>query len=332
MAQYQNYVSPTRRGVLRLAGGAASFAALGAALPTAAQAAAPMLGVLRPQVYRFKIGSFEVTNILDGFRIGDGPHPIFGNNQPAEAVQAYAKANGLPSTKVETPFTNTIVNTGKELVLFDTGNGKARMPTAGKLQDLLVTAGYKPEQVDIVVISHGHPDHIGGLMEGEGGKPTYPNARYVFSEVEFDYWKKGENIAEARKPNREQFMKVAVPFAEKATFLKGDAEVISGIRSVPTFGHSPGHMAFHVENGGQRLLIWADVANHYIMSLQQPDWHVAFDHDKEAGAATRKRVFDMVSNDQVAVVGYHMPFPSLGWVEKSGTSYRWVPASYQFNL
>jgi glyoxylase-like metal-dependent hydrolase (beta-lactamase superfamily II) len=120
-------------------------------------------------------------------------------------------------------------------------------------------------------------------------------------------------------------MKVAVPFGEKATFLKGDGEVVSGIRSVPTFGHSPGHMAFHVENAGPAP---ADLGG----SLQQPDWHVAFDHDKEAGAATRKRVFDMVSNDQVAVVGYHMPFPSLGWVEKSGTSYRWVPASLPFQL
>jgi glyoxylase-like metal-dependent hydrolase (beta-lactamase superfamily II) len=323
-------LSTTRRDVLRLAGGAASLATLGA--PTLAQAAAPMLGVSRPSIYRFKLGSFEVTNILDGFRIGDGPHPIYGGDQPAQVVQDYAKANGLPPTKLETVFTNTVVNTGRELVLFDTGNSKARMPTAGKLAELLATAGYKPDQIDIVVITHGHPDHIGGLMEGEGGKPTYPNARYVFSEAEFDYWRKGEGVPEARKANREQFMKVAVPFGEKATFLKGEGEVVSGIRAVPTHGHSPGHTSFHVESGGQRLLIWGDVSNHHVMSLQQPDWHVGFDHDKQAGAATRKRVFDMVAADKIAVAGYHMPFPSVGFVEKNGTSYRWVPASYQFNV
>lgn len=319
----------SRRDVLKLAGGAASLAALGTIGASPACAGAPMLGGARPSIYRFKLGSFEITNILDGYVQGNGPHPIFGNNQPPEVVQAYAKSQGLPPTRMENIFVNTLVNTGKELVLFDVGNGKARTPSAGKLPDLLVTAGYKPEQVDVVVITHGHPDHIGGLMEG--GKPVYPNARYVFGEAEFDYWKKGDNIAEARKANREQFMQVAVPFGEKATFLKGEGEVVAGIRAVPAFGHSPGMMAYHIESDGQRLLNWADVANHYIMSIQQPEWHVAFDHEKELAVATRKRVFDMVANEKLPVVGYHMPFPSAGFVEKTAASYRWVPASYHFN-
>lgn len=323
-------MATTRRDLLKL-GGAAGLAALGGSVAGPVQAAAPMLGVMRPSIYRFKLGAFEVTNLLDGYVQGP-PHPTFGNDQTPETVQAYAKSQGLPPAKIEAVYVNTLVNTGKELVLFDVGNGKARMKTAGNLVDLLGTAGYKPEQIDAVVITHGHPDHIGGLMEGEGGKPTYPNARYVFSEAEFDYWKKGDGVPEARKANREQFLKVAAPFGEKATFLKGEGEVVTGIRSVPAFGHSPGMMAFHIESEGQRLLNWADVANHYVFSIQQPDWHVGFDHDKPAGAATRKRVFDMVSTDKVAVVGYHMPFPSVGFVEKSGTSYRWVPAAYHFNL
>jgi glyoxylase-like metal-dependent hydrolase (beta-lactamase superfamily II) len=321
----------SRRDVLRLVGGAASAAALGTGLPAVAQAAAPMMGVSRPSIYRFKVGSFEVTNILDGYvQNPAGPHPTFGNNQPADAVYKYAADNGLPPKKLENPYVNTLVNTGKELVLFDTGNGTERMKTAGKLRELMVTAGYKPEQVDVVVITHGHPDHIGGLTQD--GKPAYPNARYVFGQVEFDYWRKGENIADARKANREQFMKVAVPFGEKATFLKGEGEVVSGIRAIPVFGHSPGMMAFHVESEGQRLLVWADVANHYVLSIQQPDWHVSFDYDKQAAVATRQRIFDMVSKDRLAVSGYHMPFPAVGFVEKTSTSYRWVPAGYQFNF
>jgi glyoxylase-like metal-dependent hydrolase (beta-lactamase superfamily II) len=327
-----NQHSTTRRDLLKLAGGAASLAVLGTGLPTLAHAAAPMLGPSRPTVYRFKLGSFEITNILDGYRIGPGPHPVFGANQTAEAVQAFATANNLPPTTLETVFTQTIVNTGKELVLFDTGNGKGRMPTAGNLKDLLATAGYRPEQIDVVVITHGHPDHIGGLMEGEGGRPTYPNARYVFSEVEFEYWRKGDGVPEARKANRDQFVALAVPLAEKSTFLKGEGEVVSGIRAVPAYGHSPGMMAFHIESDGKRVLNWADVANHYAISLQQPDWHLAFDHDRDAGAATRRRVFDMVATERLAVIGYHMPFPSVGYVERSGSAYRWLQASYQFHL
>ena len=133
-------------------------------------------------------------------------------------VEELAKANGVPGNNYEQTYVNTIVNTGRELVLFDTGNGRGRNPALGRLTELMEKAGYKPEQIDVVVITHGHPDHIGGLMTGD--KPTFANARYIFGEAEFDFWKKGENVREARKANREQFMKVAVPLGEKATFVK----------------------------------------------------------------------------------------------------------------
>lgn len=318
----------TRRQVLALAGGAASAVAVDATWSDIAMAAAPMMGVMRPQIYRFKLGAFEVVNILDGYIQPASFHPTYGNNQPPEAVANLAKANGL-SSKFEHHYVPTLVNTGKELVLFDAGNPAGRQPTTGKLRSLIETAGYKPEQIDVVVITHGHPDHIGGLLTD--GKPTYPNARIVFGEVEFDFWKKGV-VREARKDNLEMFNKIAVPFGEKATFLKPEGEVVSGIRAVNAFGHSPGMMAYHVESAGQRLLIWADVANHYVMAIQQPEWHVGFDDIKDMAVATRKRILDMVSTDKIPVAGFHMPFPSIGFVEKAGTGYRWIPASYQFNL
>jgi glyoxylase-like metal-dependent hydrolase (beta-lactamase superfamily II) len=226
-------------------------------------------------------------------------------------------------------FVTTLVNTGRELVLFDTGNGKGRIPTAGNLRDLLSTAGYTPEQVDVVVITHGHPDHISGLMYD--GKPSFANARIVFGETEFEFWRKGE-VREARKVNLELFNRIALPFGERATLLKPDGEVVSGIRAVNAFGHSPGMLAYHVESGNQRLLIWADVANHYVVSIQQPEWATSFDDIKDMAIATRKRILEMVASDKIAVIGYHMPFPALGFIEKTGGTHRWVPASYQFNL
>jgi glyoxylase-like metal-dependent hydrolase (beta-lactamase superfamily II) len=295
-------------------------------------------GPMRPDIYRFKLGTFEVSNILDSVIMRDGLHPKFGADQPAAPAHELARANRIDPENFEHPFVPTLVDTGRELVLFDTGNGnlardieamRTRLP-AGNLCAVLAKAGYRPEDVDIVVITHGHPDHIGGLMLD--GKPAFPNARYVFGAAEFDFWKRGENVREARKANRALFMKMAAPLAEKSTFLKPGDEVVPGIRAVDAAGHSPGMLAYHVEGGGKRLLIWADTIIHYVMALQRLDWHIDVDDEPDKAAATRKRILDMVATDGLWAVGFHMPFPGIGYVEKAADGYRWVPASYQFNM
>lgn len=293
-------------------------------------ASAAMLGVHRPQLYRFIFGNFEVTTILDGVAQMDGPHPFFGVNQSPETVQNYAREHHLPTDWFENGFVPVLVNTGNELVLFDTGFGAARRGSgAGNLRKLLNSAGYGPEQIDVVVITHGHPDHILGLMEE--GRPAYENARYVFGEVEFDFWNKGENIPDGRQENRELFVKVVTPLAEKATFIKGGDDVLNGIQAIEAFGHSAGHMVFHIQSEGQQLLVMADTANHNVLSLQKPDWQMRVDDDREMAVITRKRVLDMVSNDKIPVIGHHMPFPSVGFVEKVDEGYHWEPVSYHFN-
>lgn len=299
---------------------------------------ASLQGELQPTVYRFKLGGFEAMTILDSKGVREGLHPLYGANASAEEVQAQARANNIDPNKLEHPNIPTLVNTGKELVLFDVGNGalpreyeqlKARMP-AGNLVTRLGQAGYKPEDIDVIVLTHGHPDHIGGLVEG--GKPVFPKARYVFGAAEYDFWKKNEGVREARKFNQKLFMTICEPLADRSTFIKPGDEVVPGIRSIDAAGHSPGLMAFHIESEGKRFMITADTFTHYVMGVQRPDWHFDMDDDKDRAVATRKRMLDMLSTEKLFFASFHMPFPGVGWIDKTASGHRWVPHSYQLNL
>jgi len=205
-----------------------------------------MQGEMQPTIYRFKLGGFEVATIMDSKEIRSGLSPSFGGEAAANEVKALAAANRIEADRYEHPFTPTVVNTGKQLVLFDTGNGslrdeheqlKGRLPP-GNLVARMAQAGYKPEDVDVVVITHGHPDHIGGLTKG--GQLVFPNARYVFGAAEFDFWNKGETVRAARKFNRELYVKIVVPLANRATMIKPGDVVVPGITAVDAAGHSPG--------------------------------------------------------------------------------------------
>jgi glyoxylase-like metal-dependent hydrolase (beta-lactamase superfamily II) len=299
---------------------------------------AALQGELQPTFYRFKLGSFEAASVLDAKAIREALHPHYGANASAEEVHALARANNIDTNRFEHPNIPTLVNTGKELVLFDTGNGAlpreyeqlAKRLPPGQTVARLAVHGYKAEDIDVVVLTHGHPDHIGGLVEG--GKPVFPKARYVFGAAEFDFWKKGENVREARKFNRELYVKICLPLAERATFIKPGDTVAPGITAVDVSGHSPGLMAFHVESGGKSVMITADTFTHYVMAVQRPEWHFEMDDDKDKAVAARKRMLDMLSNERMLVASFHMPFPGLGYIEKTQAGYRWTPHSYQMNL
>jgi len=322
-------ISFTRRSLLSAAAGGAALAASGAMVGTAF-AAAPMLGPSRPNVYRFKLGGFEVTTIFDGAIALDGPHPIFGQNVPAADVEALAEENLLPSKRMEIGFTPVLVNTGSELIMFDSGNGAARRPNAGALAATLAQAGYAPDQVDIVALTHFHPDHIGGLMEE--GAPLFPNARYVSGDVEYNFWTSADRVGTPAEGVHKLTVSNVTPFAEKMSFIGHEDSVVSGVTAISAPGHTPGHTAYHLESDGKRLLLGGDFCNHYIVSLERPDWHVRFDIDKDQAAATRRRVLDMLATDRIPFAGYHMPFPAVGYVEKKDGGFRYVPASYQFNI
>ncbi len=299
---------------------------------------ASMQGELQPTIFRFKLGGFEVATILDSKGVREGLSPLYGANASADQVHALARVNNIDPHRLEHPNIPTLLNTGKELILFDTGNGflprdyeqlKTRMPM-GNLAARLALLGHKPEDIDVVVLTHGHPDHIGGLVDG--GKPVYPNARYVFGATEFDFWKKNEGVREARKFNRELFVKICEPLAERSTFIKPGDTVTSGVTAVDAFGHAPGLLAFHIESDGKRLMVTADTFTHYVMAVQRPDWHFEMDDDKDRAVATRQRMLELLASERIFVASFHMPFPAIGWIDKSAAGYRWVPHSYQMNL
>ncbi len=325
-------ISPvSRRTALKSAFVAGAALAMPQLMVRPAFAKAPMQDGSVAEFFRFKLGGFEVTTLRDGIRPGDGPHPTFGANQDAAAVHALLRENSLPETKFANGFTPTLVNTGNELVLFDTGLGAgAREGGLGRMAAALRTAGYQPEQVDIVVITHFHPDHFGGLLED--GKPAFPNARYVMGETEFNFWTAPERKAGPTEKLAQTIETVIKPLAEKATFIKEGGAVVSGITGMDAAGHTPGHMIYSLESEGKRLILTADTANHFVVSLQRPDWEVAFDADKAGAAATRRKVFDMIATDKLTFIGYHMPWPSVGFVEKMGEGYRYIPNSYQVSL
>lgn len=300
-----------RRSILKLSL-AAPFLSLGA---TALRAEAPAMGASFARHRRFTLGQFEVTTLLAGTTPRENPQGIFGTNVSPEEFSEVSAANFLSTEVSQFFFTPVVVNTGAQLVLFDTG-----LNPAG-ITDALAGAGYSPDQVDIVVITHMHGDHIGGLSDG--ATPTFPNARYVTGQAEFDHWDMSGN------EGFEGFEGKVRPLAENMTFLDPDQDVVTGITSVAAPGHTPGHMGYHIESEGARLMLFADLANHPVWSLARPDWEVRFDMDKAMAAESRRRVLGMIAADRIPAVGYHMPFPALGFVEAAGDGFRWVPEQGQ---
>ncbi|AXI48121.1 MBL fold metallo-hydrolase [Sulfitobacter sp. SK012] len=303
-----NTPSFTRRAALA---GAASLP-LAAAGASAVRASAPMQGLGIAPYQRVKLGAFEVTTILAGTRPVEGPHNIFGLNVDEATFNEVSAAANLPTDVAQFFFTPTVVNTGSELILFDTGLDGAATAAA------LMAAGYSSDQIDVVVLTHMHGDHIGGLTTGDAR--TFANARYVTGSTEFDAWAKAEN---------EGFEAKVRPLADETTMLDDGGSVASGITAMAAFGHTPGHMAYMLESDGKQLLLGADFANHYVWSLAHPDWEVKFDQDKAAAAATRRTMLGMLAADKTPFVGYHMPWPAVGYVDSKDDGFVYVPHSYQ---
>lgn len=208
------------------------------------------------------------------------------------------------------------MESGNAVVLFDTG----LKPDV--LLSVMDEAGFTPDIIRTVVLTHMHGDHIGGLSSD--GTLTFPDVDLVAGRVEMAHWQTAGGDAFDAKVR---------PFIDAFRLIDGEEEVVPGIKAVEAFGHSPGHMAFELTNSdGERLMLTADTANHFVWSLGRPEWEVRFDMDKPAAIATRQKIIGMLAEDRIPFIGYHMPFPAVGFVAAEGEGYRFIPATYQFKL
>ena len=286
-----------------------------------------------PGIYRYRVGTFELTALYDGIWY----RPItekFIRNAPFAQVESALADAFMPADKLTTPFTALVVNTGRKLVLIDTGTGGQIAPSAGVLCDNLRFAGIEPKSIDLIAISHFHPDHINGIKSKDDDL-IFPNAEIMVPAAEWNFWMDDANMNAAPADLKILFRNQRRIFADIAaniTRFTPGTEVTLGVVALSAPGHTPGHTAFAVHSGDQSLLVLGDTAQHPAVFARHPDWQATFDIDGEAAVATRKRLFDRAAADRMLVTGYHFPFPACGHLLKTASGYEHVPVEWQPTL
>lgn len=316
-----------RHSLTRLAFALAAATILLPAAPALAEA--PAVRTQVPGFYRLAVGEVEVTALYDGFI--DLDTKILSNASPAE-VQRLLTRMFLGGQKVQTAVNAFLVNAGGKLILVDTGAAKAFGPTLGFIGDNLKAAGYSPEQVDVVLLTHLHADHAAGLL-GADGKPLFPNAEVRVAQADNDFWLSEEIAAKAPdgfKPFFKLAREAAAPYQAAGRWkpFSGEVELASGIKAVDAHGHTPGHTAYMIESKGQRLLIVGDAVHSHAVQFARPEVAIEFDSDKKQAVAARKRLFARAAKEKLALAGMHLPFPGLGHVRADGKGYAWVPVEF----
>jgi len=294
-----------------------------------AQAAAPMLGKQGPSFYRYKVGDFEVTALSEG-SVRNANVKNMAVNKELPDIEKALSAAFLPTDAVTNQFTILVVNTGKNLVLLDSGFGDNGAPTVGNLAGNLTAAGIDPKTVDTIIVSHFHGDHISGIR-AKAGAANFPNAEIMVPAGEWKYWNDAGEESKAAQVWKGGFVnvkRVFDPIAKDVKQFEHGKELVPGISSVDARGHSPGHTAFVVASGSGKLLVTSDTVNHQIL-VRNPDWSLWADMDPGMAVTARKRLLDMAAADRMQIAAYHLPFPSTGFISKQGSGYEFHPAYWQ---
>ncbi len=295
---------------------------------SAAEAAAPMVKTSAPGYYRMMLGDFEVTALSDG-TVNLPVRDLLTNIKPAAIDKALAKS--YLKNPLETSVNGYLINTGEKLVLIDTGAAGLFGPTLGNLVTNLKAAGYQPEQVDEIYITHMHADHVGGLMAGD--KLVFPNAVVRADKKDADFWLSQANLDKAADGDKGFFqgaMASLNPYVKAGKFkaFDGNTDLLPGIKAIVTAGHTPGHSVYVVESKGQKLMLWGDLMHVAAVQFDNPSVTIKFDTDSKTAAVQRKKAYAEAAKGGYLVAATHLSFPGIGHVTTNGKGYTWLPVNY----
>jgi len=298
------------------------------AVNSASFAAAPLSKVAAPGFYRVMVGDIEVTALSDG-TVALPMDTLLTNIAPDQLQKALTKS--YLKAPIETSVNAYLVNTGQKLVLIDAGAGKLFGPTLGNLQTSLRAAGYAPEQVDEIYITHMHGDHLGGLIAND--KPAFPNAIVRADKHDADFWLSEENLNKAPADGKGAFQGAMLslnPYVKAGKFksFEGNTDLVPGVKALGSHGHTPGHTTYLVESKGQRMVFWGDLMHVAAVQFEDPSVTIQFDSDSKAAAEQRKAAYADAATQGYLVGVAHISFPGIGRLRAEGKGYAWLPINY----
>jgi glyoxylase-like metal-dependent hydrolase (beta-lactamase superfamily II) len=304
--------------------------------PWQARARAPLAKDQAPYFYRFAHGKMQATVISDGILpLGEPSGSFLGSSK--EEIGKMLTDNFLSPNNVVLEQNILVLNTGDKVVLFDTGMGSSQMfgPTPGKMLANLKAAGIDPKDIDAVVATHAHCDHVWGIM-GDNGAPNFPNAQIYISQADFDFWTDEKKLSMKDPAYMQPFVEGArknlLPNRERIVFVKDGQEFLPGIQAIAAPGHTVGHTIYMITSDGKSLAAIGDLTHHQVILLEKPRIEFAYDTDSKQSASTRVRMLDMLASNRIPLIAYHFPWPGLGHVAKHGDGFRYFAAPLQMVL